>query len=54
MPHTATIPQSAKKPKKDTDIVLPDDVWMHEEIQARCGEMWGDTGSVTWISYPYP
>ena len=27
VPHTATIPQLAKKPKKDTDIVLPDDVW---------------------------
>ena len=26
-PHTAIIPQPAKKTKKDTDIVLPDDVW---------------------------
>ena len=26
-PHTAVIPQPAKKTKKDTDIVLPDDVW---------------------------
>ena len=26
-PHIAIIPQPAKKTKKDTDIVLPDDVW---------------------------
>ena len=26
-PNTATIPQPAKKTKKDTNIVLPDDVW---------------------------
>mmetsp|Transcript_29549 Transcript_29549/g.58861 ORF Transcript_29549/g.58861 Transcript_29549/m.58861 type:complete len:267 (+) Transcript_29549:161-961(+) len=26
-PHTAVIPQPAKNTKKDTDIVLPDDVW---------------------------
>ena len=26
-PHTVIIPQPAKKTKKDTDIVLPDDVW---------------------------
>eukprot|EP00518_Triparma_eleuthera_P003734 CAMPEP_0182453402 /NCGR_PEP_ID=MMETSP1319-20130603/482_1 /TAXON_ID=172717 /ORGANISM="Bolidomonas pacifica, Strain RCC208" /LENGTH=39 /DNA_ID= /DNA_START= /DNA_END= /DNA_ORIENTATION= len=27
VPHTAIIPQPAKKTKKDTNIVLPDDVW---------------------------
>eukprot|EP00518_Triparma_eleuthera_P004565 CAMPEP_0182457888 /NCGR_PEP_ID=MMETSP1319-20130603/3354_1 /TAXON_ID=172717 /ORGANISM="Bolidomonas pacifica, Strain RCC208" /LENGTH=100 /DNA_ID=CAMNT_0024656449 /DNA_START=130 /DNA_END=428 /DNA_ORIENTATION=+ len=26
-PNTATIPRPAKKTNKDTDIVLPDDVW---------------------------
>eukprot|EP00518_Triparma_eleuthera_P019213 CAMPEP_0197553924 /NCGR_PEP_ID=MMETSP1320-20131121/10221_1 /TAXON_ID=91990 /ORGANISM="Bolidomonas sp., Strain RCC2347" /LENGTH=57 /DNA_ID=CAMNT_0043114755 /DNA_START=89 /DNA_END=259 /DNA_ORIENTATION=- len=26
-PRTAISPQPAKKTKKDTDIILPDDVW---------------------------
>eukprot|EP00518_Triparma_eleuthera_P003073 CAMPEP_0182457110 /NCGR_PEP_ID=MMETSP1319-20130603/2771_1 /TAXON_ID=172717 /ORGANISM="Bolidomonas pacifica, Strain RCC208" /LENGTH=54 /DNA_ID=CAMNT_0024655509 /DNA_START=71 /DNA_END=232 /DNA_ORIENTATION=+ len=27
VPHTAIIPQPAKKTKKETGIFLPDDVW---------------------------
>ena len=28
-PHTAIIPQPAKKTRNDTDIILNDDAWVH-------------------------